>query len=173
MAQWLICMWTRAFTLILTETVAACHCVAWFPSMHRGAVKNWKRWQICYPSLRIPMKQPLFMYYTETFKIIGSFFSTLFRPSHTYTHSLFGPLKEKSSNYYAIFLCTIKLNFWQGGLSLLFNQWHLLMTAKWIRQIATSRLWWKGVCEAAKRKCTCTIAAFNNFAIVSLAYHVI
>lgn len=29
--EWLICMWTGAFTSILIEIVVACCCVAWFP----------------------------------------------------------------------------------------------------------------------------------------------
>lgn len=111
--EWLICMWTRAFTSIIIETVVACHRVAWFSCTHRGAVKNWKRWQICYPyvALRRPLKQHLFMYNTETFKIIGSFLSILspFPSSLTHTQTLIGPLKEKSSNYYAISLCIGKL----------------------------------------------------------------
>lgn len=138
--KWLTCMRTRAFTSVLTETAIACHCLARFPSMHRGAVKNWKRWQICYPyvTLRIPMKQHLFnVLYRETIKIIGSFLSTCPSRAHTIrTHTLFGH-----------FLYT----FW--------NQWHLLIIANWIRQMATCWLWWKGVCEAAKGRCT-AIAAF-------------
>lgn len=88
--EWLICMWTGAFTSILIEAVVACLCVAWFPHMHWRVMKNWKRRQICYPyvALRGPLKQHPFMYNTETFKIIASFLSVL---------SLFLPLTHKHS----------------------------------------------------------------------------
>lgn len=89
--EWLICMWTGAFTSILIETVVACCCVAWFPCAHWRAVKNWKRRQICYPyvALRRPLKMRPFMYNTETFKIIASLLSvlSLFSLSHIHKHS--------------------------------------------------------------------------------------
>ena len=92
--EWLICMWTGAFTSILIEIVVACCCVAWFPCTRRGAVKNEKRRQICYPyvALARPLKRQPFMYNTETFKIIASFLSilSLFLPlTHTITHGSF------------------------------------------------------------------------------------
>lgn len=106
--QWLICMWTGAFTSILIETVVACCCVACFPCTHRGAVKNWRRRQICYPyvALRRPLKQHPFMYNRETLKIIASFLSILSLSlflSQAHTQTLAAPLKKRSSNYYMEF----------------------------------------------------------------------
>lgn len=94
--EWLICMWTGAFTSVCIEN-AACR-------LPRGglifvvrirAVKNWKRRQIFYPcaALRRPLKHYLFMYNRETFKIIGFSLSILFFSfsfpffTHTYTHT--------------------------------------------------------------------------------------
>lgn len=70
--EWLVRMWTGAFTSILIETVVAWNCVAWFPGWHRGAVKNWKRRQICYPHVApgSPLEQHPFMYNRATLKIM-------------------------------------------------------------------------------------------------------
>lgn len=109
--EWLICMWTGAFTSILIETVVAWHCLAWFSCMHRRAVKNWKRRQICYPYevLRRPLKQQPFMYNTETFKIIASFLSviSLFSASRTHKHS-----KHLWKKGLVIIICNLPL-YWQ------------------------------------------------------------
>lgn len=92
--EWLICMWTRAFTSVPIETAVACHRVAWFPCAYRGAVKNRRDDKSFYPyaALRRPLKHCLFMYNRETFKIIGFFLVSPFFPSlhtrpHTHTHS--------------------------------------------------------------------------------------
>ena len=159
--EWLICMWTGAFTSILIESVDA-----WpdFLVQRRGAVKNWKRRQICYPyvALRRPVKPHPFMYNTETFKIIASFLSirSLFSSlSHAHKHS-----QHLWRKGLVIITCNFLLHWqvlsrvtesrkvWQTDLSLLLNQWHLSTMTEWIRQIATSGLWWKSVCEVAKTK---------------------
>lgn len=40
---------------------------------------------------------------------------------------------------------------WRRSLFVLLNQWHLLMMTKWIRQIASSQLWWKSVFHSRQR----------------------